>query len=51
MHNFKKLDIWNKSMEFVVDVYRLVNTFPQIECFGLASQMRRAVVSYCNNIN
>ncbi|MEA4904936.1 MAG: four helix bundle protein [Bacteroidia bacterium 43-41] len=50
MHNFKKLDIWNKSMEFVVDVYRLVNTFPQIECFGLASQMRRAVVSIPANI-
>lgn len=39
MHNFKKLDIWNKSVAFVSDIYKLVNTFPQAERFGLVSQM------------
>ncbi len=50
MHNFKKLDIWNKSVEFVADIYRLVNRFSQIERFGLVTQMQRAAVSIPANI-
>ena len=50
MHNFKKLDIWNKSVEFVADIYRLVNRFPQIERFGLVTQMQIAAVSIPTNI-
>ena len=50
MHNFKKLDIWNRSVEFVADIYQLVNTFPQVECFGLVAQMQRAAVSIPTNI-
>ncbi|MEA5127865.1 MAG: four helix bundle protein [Proteiniphilum sp.] len=50
MHNFKKLDIWNRSVEFVADIYRLVNTFPQIERFGLVAQMQRAAMSIPTNI-
>ncbi|MFA7494371.1 MAG: four helix bundle protein [Proteiniphilum sp.] len=50
MHNFKKLDIWNRSVEFVTDIYRLVNTFPQVERFGLIAQMQRAAVSIPTNI-
>ncbi|PLB87010.1 diversity-generating retroelement protein bAvd family protein [Dysgonamonadaceae bacterium] len=50
MHNFKKLDIGNKSVAFVSDIYRLVNTFPQTERFGSVSQMQRAEVSIPTNI-
>ncbi len=50
MHNFKKLDIWNKSVAFVSDIYKIVNTFPQAERFGLVSQMQRAAVSIPTNI-
>ncbi|WP_129594852.1 four helix bundle protein [Seramator thermalis] len=50
MHNFKKLDIGNKSVAFVSDIYRLVNTFPQTERFGPVSQMQRAAVSIPTNI-
>lgn len=50
MHNFKKLDIGNKSVAFVSDIYRLVNTFPQTKCFGPVSQMQRAAVSIPTNI-
>jgi four helix bundle protein len=50
MHNFKKLDIWNKSVAFVSDIYRLVNTFPQTERFGAVSQMQRVAVSIPTNI-
>jgi four helix bundle protein len=50
MHNFKRLDIWNKSIALVKEVYILTKNFPNSEKFGLASQMQRAVVSIPANI-
>ena len=50
MHNFRKLDIWSKSISLVTDIYRLTNTFPNQERFGLISQMQRAAVSVPANI-
>lgn len=50
MHNFKKLDIWMKSMDLVTEIYRITNTFPSIERFGLISQMQRSAVSIPSNI-
>ncbi|MBN1463337.1 MAG: four helix bundle protein, partial [Paludibacteraceae bacterium] len=34
MHNFRKLDIWLKSMSLVTEIYQLTNTFPNHERFG-----------------
>ncbi len=45
MHNFKKLDIWIKSMDLASEIYLLTNSFPSIERFGLISQMQRSAVS------
>ena len=50
MHNFKKLDIWVKSMELVTDIYLLTNSFSNHERFGLTSQTQRAAVSIPTNI-
>lgn len=50
MHNFRKLSIWSKSVELVTDMYRLTNTFPSYEQFGLKSQMQSAAVSCPSNI-
>ena len=50
MHNFRKLDIWIKSVGLVTGIYRLTNTFPNHERFGLTSQMQRAAVSVPTNI-
>jgi len=50
MHNFRKLDIWLKSMDLVVEIYQLTNTFPNNEKFGLSSQMNRSAVSIPSNI-
>lgn len=50
MHNFRKLDIWVKSMDLVTDIYRITNTFPNQERFGLISQMQRSAVSIPSNI-
>jgi four helix bundle protein len=45
-----KLKIWQLGMEVVIDVYRLTESFPKEERFGLSSQMRRCAVSIPSNI-
>jgi four helix bundle protein len=37
-------------MEMTVVVYKVTQTFPRAEMFGLSSQMRRAAVSVASNI-
>ncbi len=48
--NYKKLNIWIKSLELVKVVYDLVKKYPDDEKFGLVSQTKRAVVSIPCNI-
>ena len=50
MHNFKELIVWQKSRSLVKDVYKLTQTFPSDEKFGLTQQIRRATVSIPSNI-
>ncbi len=50
MRPHRNLDAWNKSVDFVVDVYEITKTFPAEEKFGLISQIRRASVSIPSNI-
>lgn len=50
MHNFKKLKIWNESMNLVSETYKMTKTFPDFEKFGLASQMNRCATSIPSNI-
>src|SRR5689334_16102288 len=50
MHNFKELKVWQKSVDFAVDIYKVTSALPPEEKFGLISQMRRAAVSIPSNI-
>lgn len=50
MQKFKKLRIWDRSVEFVTQIYFLTNNFPKHELFGLTSQLRRAATSIPLNI-
>jgi len=50
MHNFKKLKIWNESMNLVSETYKITKTFPEFEKFGLTSQMNRCAISIPSNI-
>ncbi|MEP1095762.1 MAG: four helix bundle protein [Cyclobacteriaceae bacterium] len=50
MHDFKKLDVWEKSMKLAEEVYSITNQFPDGEKYGLTSQMRRCSVSIPSNI-
>ncbi|WP_294325480.1 four helix bundle protein [uncultured Chryseobacterium sp.] len=50
MANFKDLLVWQKSIDFVTEVYRTTEAFPKNEFYGLMSQIRRAAVSIPSNI-
>src|SRR3954451_14279964 len=50
MGNFRQLSVWQRSHLLAVEIHRLTATFPLIERYGLAAQMRRAAVSLISNI-
>lgn len=48
--NFTDIIAWQISHQFVIKVYKMTSTFPEIERFGLISQFQRAAVSITANI-
>ena len=50
IRNYRELVVWKRSMELVVEVYRLLSHLPKEETYALSSQIRRAVVSIPSNI-
>jgi four helix bundle protein len=47
---YRDLDAWKQGLHLVEDCYRLTNSFPPSERFGLISQIRRAAVSIPANV-
>jgi four helix bundle protein len=47
---FEDLEVYQLAREFRKTMYRVAKRLPDIEKFGLASQMRRAALSLTNNI-
>jgi len=47
---FEELEVWKKSHNFVLEIYKVTETFPKNEVFGLTSQFRRASISIAANI-
>jgi four helix bundle protein len=50
MQTFRDLQVWQRSMELTVAVYRLTQHFPREEVYGLTSQLRRSAISIPSNI-
>jgi len=50
MKSHKDLDVYKKSLDLVVDVYKMTRSFPKEEKYGLCSQLQRAAVSIPSNI-
>lgn len=48
--SYKDLEIWQLAVKLIVKVYRLLETFPRDERFGLVAQIKAAVVSIAANI-
>jgi four helix bundle protein len=48
--SYRDLVVWQKGIELSVLVYEVCSTFPKSELYGLADQMKRAVVSISSNI-
>jgi four helix bundle protein len=46
----KKLDVWQMAMDLVIEIYRITESFPREEKYGLSNQLRRAAVSVPSNI-
>ena len=50
MKSFHNLQIWNKSHQLNLDLYKVTKSFSKEELYGLTSQIRRAVASIPTNI-
>ncbi len=50
LKNYKELNVWQKSYELCLNIYRITAKFPNEVRYGLTSQIRRSVVSIPSNI-
>ena len=50
MKTYREFIVWQKSMRFVTEIYQITRKYPEIEIYGLVSQMRRCAVSIPSNI-
>ena len=50
MKGHRDLEVWQKAMQLVTDIYRETAAFPRSEMYGLTNQVRRAAVSVPSNI-
>lgn len=50
MFRFENLDVWQEAMNLCERIYRVSQSFPAAEQYGLTSQVRRSAVSISANI-
>lgn len=50
MQKFRELKVWQRAMDFTIEIYRESRAFPADERFGLTSQLRRATAAIPSNI-
>jgi four helix bundle protein len=50
LKSFKQLQVWQRSMELVKEIYQLTAGLPPEEKYGLTSQIRRCAISIPSNI-
>jgi four helix bundle protein len=50
VQSFRDLQVWQRSIQMSVSIYRLTQGFPREEIYGMTSQMRRSAVSVASNI-
>lgn len=50
MRDYKKYKVWELGHQMALETYRLTQSFPNEEIYGITSQMRRASYSIPSNI-
>jgi four helix bundle protein len=50
LKSFKDLNVWKKSYDLCLEIYRVTKGFPGEERYGLTSQLRSAAVSVPSNM-
>ena len=50
MFTYETLEIWKLAVTFAKEIYQITGKFPKSGVYGLANQLRRAVVSISANI-
>src|SRR5687767_5512368 len=50
LRNYQDLIAWQRSMDFVEEIYSSTRDFPREEVYSLTNQLRRAAVSIASNI-
>jgi len=50
LFSFEKLEVWQNSRVFILEIYRLTIAFPSHELFGITSQIKRSSSSIATNI-
>jgi four helix bundle protein len=50
IRHFTDLKVWQRSMDLVVDLYRLTDRYPKSEMFVLTAHTRRTAISIPSNI-
>ena len=50
MRDYKKLQVWDRSHQLTLEIYKELKNFPKEELFALTSQMKRSSSSIPTNI-
>lgn len=50
MKTHHDLDVWKKAISLITDIYKITESFPSAEQYGLINQIRRSAVSIPSNI-
>lgn len=50
VQSFRDLLVWQRSIQLTVVIYRITQSFPREEIYGLTSQARRSAISIPSNI-
>ena len=47
---YRELEVWKKSKNLVIDIYKMTSYLPNEDKYSLADQIRRAAISIPSNI-
>ena len=48
---YRELEVWKKSKNLVIDIYKMTSYLPNEDKYSLADQIRRAAISIPSNIS